>query len=47
MQTVESMQSKTIVIRFLAHTFYDLASVEMFFKLRAPRSWNATGPALP
>jgi len=19
----------------------------MFFKLRAPRSWNATGPALP
>jgi len=26
---------------------YDLAGVEMFLKLGAPRSWNGTGPALP
>jgi len=24
-----------------------LAGVMIFFKFRAPRSWNATGPALP
>jgi len=30
----------------LAYTRYVLAGVKVFFKLRAPRSWNATGPAL-
>jgi len=48
--TGESMQRVKLKQHVcLAHTLYDLvlAGVEIFFKFRAPRFRNATGPALP